>query len=100
MTAQEWLKTLRAYVNQNPIESQDREFAGPVWWYAIHAIAMRDEIPEMTPGQFLAYWLSQFPCKVCVKHFKDFTCTESPPKDWALARNYFYRAHDLSLIHI
>lgn len=104
MTIGGWLRTLKAWKAGFPDDARVRDKAGPLWWWCAHSVALNPSggtvhKPDMTPHQFLVYWLGLFPCKKCRRKFGARIKEQPPSDDWAEFPAWVSAAHDWVTAH-
>lgn len=91
-TDQQWLRTLRDWKIRFSRMGDLPSVAGPVWWYAIHTLALNCAGLQSDCGTWVNYWHGEFPCKTCRQHFTK--CPVTKPRSWADLEAYAGAAHD------
>jgi hypothetical protein len=62
--ADKWMSVLKKWMAADPDNRKTRTAAGPVFWYAIHTLAMNRD-PAINPNRFVGLWIGAFPCRKC-----------------------------------
>ena len=89
----DWLSVLERWKQVTPENQQHSDTAGPVWWYAIHSLALNHgEQPEPSPESWINFWHGAFPCDKCRRHF--YKCPVPKAKKWEDLFAYADEAHN------
>lgn len=92
LSPSQWLKLLRTWKAQNPVKANMTEVAGPIWWYALHTLALNCEGLPGEPGTWVNHWHADYPCEKCRKHFNK--CPFAKPTKWVDLFDYADAAHN------
>lgn len=99
-TPSQWLTLLQKWKDDYPNEASHKKLAGPVWWWAIHSVALNYRDSSMTTREFVVCWLSLFPCPLCRTKFETEWLLKNPtPENWEDFNNWISQAHDFVTSH-
>lgn len=91
LTAAEWIRVLNTWIKYDQDPTNPVRF-GPVWWYAIHVLAITQKSQGFTNvREWISRWRTMVPCVMCRRHFLLFT--ERPPAGWDGLRAWADAAH-------
>ncbi len=100
LTAGQWIGVLERWKTEYPEEANHKKLAGPVWWWAIHSVALNYRDSSMTGREFVVCWLSLFPCSLCRSKFETEWLLKNPtPENWENFNLWASQAHDFVTSH-